>query len=104
LLYFLLRDLWVIGLLTTQPRFSDSTPLTHLTLMFVSVFSNEDLDGKNLYSLFKLDQIDKSLHEYTNKFNNSYSHWKNDISVKFAAYLYIGGHKNGSVRKDFMTN
>ena len=28
-------------------------------------FSNEDLEGKNIYSLINLDQIDKSLHEYT---------------------------------------
>jgi len=36
-------------------------------------FSNKDLEGKNLYSLIKLDQVDKSRHEYTQKFNNSYS-------------------------------
>ena len=36
-------------------------------------FSNEDLEGKNLYSLIKLDQVDKSLHEYTQEFNSSYS-------------------------------
>ncbi len=34
-------------------------------------FSNEDLEGKNLYSLIKLDHSDKSLHEYTQEFNNS---------------------------------
>ena len=37
-------------------------------------FSNEDLEGKNLYSLIKLDQIDKSLHEYAQEFNSSYSY------------------------------
>ena len=67
-------------------------------------FYNEDLEGKNLYSLIKLDQINKSLHEYTQEFNNSYSYWKADIPVKFAAYLYFGGLKNGSVRADLMTN
>jgi hypothetical protein len=67
-------------------------------------FSNDDLKGKNVYSLIKLDQIDKSLHEYTQEFNNSYSYWKDDISVKVAAYPYIGGLKNGSVRADLMTN
>ena len=36
-------------------------------------FSNEDLEGKNLYSLLKSDQVDKSLHEYTQEFNNSYN-------------------------------
>ena len=30
--------------------------------------------------------------------------WKDDISVKVDAYLYIGGLKNGSVRADFMIN
>ena len=54
-------------------------------------FSNEDLEDKNIYSLIKLDQIDKSLREYTREFNNSYIYWKDDISVKVAAYLYIGG-------------
>ena len=28
-------------------------------------FPNEDLEGKNLYSLIKVEQGDKSLHEYT---------------------------------------
>ena len=32
-------------------------------------FSNENLEGKNLYSLIKLDQIDKSLYGYTQEFN-----------------------------------
>ena len=27
-------------------------------------FSNKDLEGKKLNSLIKLDQVDKSLHEY----------------------------------------
>jgi hypothetical protein len=67
-------------------------------------FSNEDLEGKNLYALIKLDQVDKSLHEYTQEFNSSYSYCKVDISVKVAVYLYIGGFKNGSVRADLMTN
>ena len=53
-------------------------------------FSNEDLEGMNLYSLVKFYQFDKSLHEYTHKFNNSHSYWKDDISVKADAYLYIG--------------
>ncbi len=34
-------------------------------------FSNDDLEGKSLYSLIKLDQIDKPLHEYTQEFNSS---------------------------------
>ena len=36
-------------------------------------FSNEDLEGINLYSLIKLDQFDKSLHAHTQEFNSSYS-------------------------------
>jgi len=54
-------------------------------------FSNEDLESMNLYSLIKLNQFDKSLREYTHEFNSSYSYWKDDISVKAASYLYIGG-------------
>ena len=57
-----------------------------------------------MYSLIKLDQSDKSLHEYTQDFNNSYSYWKDDISIKVASYLYIGGLKNGSLRADLMSN
>jgi hypothetical protein len=30
--------------------------------------------------------------------------WKDDISVKVAAYMYIGGLKNGSVRAYLMAN
>jgi len=70
--------------------------------MFASVF--EDMEGMNLYSLIKLDQVDKSLHHYTQEFNSSYSYWKNDISVKAAAYLYIGGLRVGALRADSMTN
>ena len=44
-------------------------------------FSNEDLEGKNLYSPIKLYQSDESLHEYTQEINNSYSYWKDDISI-----------------------
>jgi hypothetical protein len=58
-------------------------------------FSNEDLEGMNLYSLIKLDQFDNSLHDYTHEFINSYSYWKDDISVKAVAYLYIGGLRVG---------
>ena len=54
-------------------------------------FSNEDLEGMNLYSFIKLDPFDKSIHEYTQEFNSFYSYWKGDISVKAVAYLYIGG-------------
>jgi hypothetical protein len=72
---------------------------------FVRVsFSNEDLEGKNLYVLIKLDQSDRSLHDYTQDFNSSYAYWKDDISVKVASYLYIGGLKNGSLRADLMSN
>ena len=66
-------------------------------------FSNEDLEGKNLYSLIKLDQVDESLHEYAQEFDISYNYWKDDISVKVAVYLNIGGLKNGSVRENLMT-
>ena len=58
----------------------------------------------NLDSLIKLDQFDKSLHEYTQKFNSSYSYWKDHISVKAVAYLYIGGLRVGALRADLMTN
>ena len=54
-------------------------------------FSNENLEGKNLYSPIKLDQGDKFLHEYTQEFNSSYSYWKDDFAVKVAVYLYIDG-------------
>ena len=47
-------------------------------------FFNEDLEGKNLDSLIKLDQIDKYLHDYSQEFNISYSYWKDDIYVKVA--------------------
>ena len=49
-------------------------------------FSNEDLEGKSLYSLIKLYRFDKSIHDYTKEINSSYSYWKDDISVKVAAY------------------
>jgi len=67
-------------------------------------FSNEDLEAMNLDSLIKLDQFDKSLHEYTQESNSSYSYWKDDIVVKAATYLYIGGLRVGALRADLMTN
>ncbi len=57
-----------------------------------------------MYVLIKLDQCDRSLHDYTQDFNSSYAYWKDDISVKVASYLYIGGLKNGSLRADLMSN
>ncbi len=57
-----------------------------------------------MYSLIKLEQSDKSLREYTHDFYNSYSYWKDDISVKVASYLYIGGLRNGSLRADLMSD
>jgi len=45
----------------------------------------------------------KFLHEYTQEFLNSYSYWKDDISVNAAAYLYIGGLKVGALRTDRRT-
>ena len=62
-----------------------------LTTFVRVIFSNEDVEGKNLYSMIKLDQGDKSLHVYTQEFNSSYSYWKDDIAVKVAVFLYIGG-------------
>jgi hypothetical protein len=52
----------------------------------------------------KLDQFDKSLHEYMQELATSYSYWKDDISVKAAAYLLIGGLKVGALRTNLMTN
>jgi hypothetical protein len=75
-----------------------------LTAYVCVSFSNEDLEGMNLYSLIKLDQFDKSLHAYTQELNSSYSYWKDDISVKAVAYLYIGGLKVGALRANLMTN
>jgi len=67
-------------------------------------FFNEDLECIYLYSLIKLDHFDKPLHEDTHEFNSSNSYWKDDISVKAVAYLYIGGLKVGALRVDLMTN
>ena len=41
---------------------------------------------------------------YTHEFNSSYFCWKDDISIKVAAYGYSGGLKAGDVRADLMTN
>ena len=75
-----------------------------LTAYVRANFSNEDMEGNNLYSLIKLNHVDKSLYEYIQEFINSYNYWKDNISVKVAAYLYISGLKNASVRADLMTN
>jgi hypothetical protein len=37
-------------------------------------FSNEESEDVNLYCSIKLDQFDKSLHEYTEELNSSYSY------------------------------
>jgi hypothetical protein len=54
-------------------------------------FSNEDLEGKDIYFQIELDQFDISLHGYTQEFNSSYSYWEDDISIKAAACMHIGG-------------
>jgi hypothetical protein len=56
------------------------------------------------YPLIKLYQLDKSLYEYAQEFNSSYSYWKDDISVKAVAYLYIGGLNVGALRADLMND
>ena len=61
------------------------------------------MKGTNVYFLIKLDQIDTSIHEFTQEFSYSYSYWKDDISVKAVAYLYIGGFIVGALRTDLMT-
>ncbi len=99
MLYLHLRDRWAIAADHAYEIFRLDSIVALTAYVRVS-FPNEDLKGKNLYSLIKLDQIDKSLHEHTQEFNSSYRYWKDDISVKVAAYLYIGGLKNGSVRAD----
>jgi len=67
-------------------------------------FSIEDVEGKNLYSLIRVQQGEKSLTDYTQEFNSSYAYWKNSIDIKAAVYIYIGGLKNGALRADLMTN
>jgi hypothetical protein len=67
-------------------------------------FSIEDVEGKNLYILLRLEQGEKSLHDYTQEFNTSYAWWKKSIDIKAAVYMYIGGLKNGALRADLMTN
>jgi hypothetical protein len=66
-------------------------------------FSIEDVERKNLYILLRLEQIEKSLHDYTHEFSTSYAWWKKSIDIKAAVYMYIGGLKNGSLRADLMT-
>ncbi len=68
------------------------------------VFPIEDVEGKNLYSLIRVQQGDRSLTDYTQEFNNSYAYWKGFIDIKAAVYIYIGGLKNGALRADLMTN
>ncbi len=63
-------------------------------------FLIEDVEGKKMYSLIQVKQNDKSLTDYTQEFNSSYSYWKNSIDVKAAVYIYIGGLKNGALRAD----
>ena len=67
-------------------------------------FSNEDLEGMNLDPFIKLDQFDRSLHEYTQELNSSYSYLKDDIFVKVVACLYIGGLKLGALWAALTTN
>ena len=101
----LLRDSWVIGLQTTHAIQILKLDNIDAVTAYVRVsFSNEDLESKNLYSLIKIDKLNKSLHKYTQEFNNSYSYWKTDIFVKAASYLHIGGVKVGALRAYLMIN
>ncbi len=45
-------------------------------------FFIEDVEGKNLYSLIRVHQGDKSLKHYTQEFNSSYAYWKSSIDIK----------------------
>jgi hypothetical protein len=74
-----------------------------LTAYVRASFSNADLKDNNLYALLKLFEFDESLREYTQEFNSSYSYWKDDISSKAAAYMYIASLKVGALRADLIT-
>jgi len=54
-------------------------------------FSIEDIEGNNVYSLFRLEQGELSLHDYTQEFNSSYAWWKGSIDIKAVVHMYIGG-------------
>ncbi len=56
-------------------------------------FSIEDVEGRNLYILPRLEQGEIYLHDYTQEFNTSYAWWKKSIDIKAAVYRYIGGKK-----------
>jgi hypothetical protein len=45
-------------------------------------FSIEDIEGKSLYILLRLEQGEKSLHDYTQEFNTSYAWWKSPSTLR----------------------
>ena len=63
-------------------------------------FSIEDVEGKNVNILLRLEQGEKYLHDYTQEFDTSYAWWKKSIGIKAAVYVYIGELENGSFRAD----
>jgi len=93
-----------LALPITPTTLLSSTTLMRLPHMPASLVPMKIWRLQNLYALIKLDQLDKSLYNYTHEFNSSLSFWKDDISIKAAAYTYIAGLKVGALRADLMTN
>ena len=53
--------------------------------------------------LFRLEQGNSDVPDYTRKFNDYYSFWKPEVSEKIGTYLYIMGLRSGSLRADLMS-
>ena len=63
----------------------------------------KDYQAENLNLLFKLEQGNSDVPDYTRKSNDYYSFWKSEVSKKNWTYLYIVGLRFGPLRADLMS-
>jgi hypothetical protein len=80
-----------------------STSVTQLVDLVRSYFVIKDYQAENINLLFKLEQGNSDVPDYTRKFNDDNRFWKPEVSEKFATYLYIMGLRSGPLTTDLMS-
>lgn len=77
------------------------TGVDQLIKLIQTSFSIRDFQGENLIKLIKMHQSGK-LSGYIRAFNDAYDDWKDEISFKFTAYLFIYGLSSVELRAELL--
>lgn len=72
-----------------------------LVKLIQTSFSIRDFQGENLIKLIRMQQSGK-LSSFIRAFNDAFDDWKDEISFKFAAYLFIYGLSSVELRAELL--